>query len=110
MPDLRLAAFGPDDRDDIETRGRLRNAVAGEVMLAGFGELVALGVADLKLRRRLIIFAGLDLDEYQRLTIARDDVDFTKRTAVVAHDNLVAEIAKIPSGHILAAVPQRITW
>ena len=30
MANLRLAALGPDDRDDVESRRRLRDAVAGE--------------------------------------------------------------------------------
>ena len=107
MADHRLAALGPDDRDDVKPRRRLRYAVAAEVELRGLGDLVLLAVVDLLFGGRVVVRARLHFDEDNRLPVAGDDVDLTQVAAEVADDDLVAEVAQVAGRAVLAAVAQR---
>src|SRR5687768_674438 len=106
VTDHRLSPLWPDDRDDVEPRGRLRDAVAAEVELGRLGDLVLLAVVDLLLGRRIVIRASFHLDEHDRLAVAGDDVDLAEVAAEVADDDLVAEVAQVAGRAVLAAVAQ----
>src|SRR5690349_4243174 len=70
-----VAAGGPDDGDDVESRRRLGAAVAAEIKLRGLGDLMRLEFVDLLFRRWVVIRASLHFDEDERLPITSHDVD-----------------------------------
>src|SRR5688500_4868986 len=109
VANLRLLTVGPHHRDHVEAGRRLRDAVAVEVVPRGFRDLVALEAVDLRFRRRgRVVDAGLDLAEHQRTAVAGDDVDLAQRAAEVADQNLVAALAEVAGGAVLAAVAERV--
>src|SRR3954454_25269283 len=108
VADLGVSALGPDDGADIETRRGLGTTVAGEEELACLGELVALRLVDLFFGGGIVVGAGLDLDEHERLAVAGDDVDLADGAPEVALDDLVTLVAQVLGGHVLAATAEDV--
>ncbi len=108
MSDLRIAPFGPDDGNHVESRRRLGNSVARQIRLCRLGELMLLGGIDLVFGGRLVIGARLDLDEDQNFSIAGDNVDLADVAAEISHNDFVSQVPQELGGHVLAAIAKGV--
>src|SRR5690348_17097282 len=91
------AVVGPDDRDDVEAGAPIEEVVFLEELEGGEGEpALLLGSDGLGGGPRA---AGLDLDEDDRVAVARDQVDLAERGPVPAHEDAEAPPAQ-PAGRL----------
>jgi hypothetical protein len=107
MLDRRRPAFRPDDGQDIEAARAVLCPSAGEVVSGRTSQFHLLGSPDRILR--VGEFDGgsrLDLDEYERIPIDRDEIDFTEGATVVSFEDAVSEPFQVARNQGFAAGTQ----
>jgi hypothetical protein len=91
------------DRDDIEPTRTLNQVVPRQIVQRDTGHPSSLEQRDrLRARAELTPLARLDLDEDDRLTIARDDIQFSSPTSIPAGKYFVPSSLKLLAGQIFA--------
>src|SRR5262245_63883308 len=96
------------DRDDVEAARTVREAVAHDVVDGELRDPVLLQPRDRFGRlAELVTVARLDLDEHDRLAIARDDVNFSTPPAVAPGKYCVPPAGQFAAREIFAGFSER---
>ncbi len=83
----RLFGGGPEDRDDVKPDPAIFQAEPAEVALGGFGDSLDFDFIDrFGGRGAIVASACFYFDEYERVVVGHDQVDFAKVVGVSAVD------------------------